>query len=308
MQLFVNQTPGGNGVPETSRKAAASPGLMTRLPEYSAEVATPDRKSLEEAARLLPKDARVYVASLPRDAPERQVEVCTKISKLGLIPVPHIAARNIPDRDALNDLLRRLSGEAGVDRALVIGGDRDLPAGEFDNSLQLIESGLLQEYGIDKIAIAVYPEGHPRIPDDVLDRARTDKIAAARAGGLELILISQVCFESAPIIEFLRRIRAEGVTERVRVGVSGPAKYTSLIKYAMICGVGPSLRALKERQSLAKNILAGETPEKLILELEEAVAAEPSLNIWGIHFFTFASLKSTIEWVERYRGNVVPGC
>ena len=274
---------------------------MTRLPDYSAEVTTPDRKSLDLAANLMPNEARVYVASLPKDPPDRQIQVCSQVRDLGLIPVPHIVARNIPDRGALDSLLGRLAGEAGVDRALILGGDRDVPAGDYECSLQLIESGLLQAHGIDKIAIACYPEGHPRIPDAVLDRARSDKIAAARAAGLSLILISQVCFEAAPIIGFLRKIRSEGVEERVRVGVAGPAKRATLIKYAMICGVGASLRALRERQALAKNVLSGETPERLILELEEAVEADPSLNIWGIHFFTFASLKNTIEWVEGFR-------
>lgn len=274
--------------------------FMSRLPDYSAEVTRPDRRSLDAAARLMRPEARVYVASLPNDGPDRQVEVCSAVSKLGLIPVPHIVARNIENRDALDSLLGRLAGEAGVDRALVLAGDRDTPAGDYDCSLQLIESGLFQKHGIGKIAIACYPEGHPRIPDDVLDQALADKIAAAKSAGLELILISQICFDAAPIVEFLRKIRAEGVTARVRIGVAGPAKYATLVKYAAICGVGPSLRALRERQSLAKNMLLGETPQKLIEDLEEAVAAEPALNIWGIHFFTFASLKNTIEWVEGF--------
>lgn len=292
--------------PESSAGIASSfpvvsPGFMTRLPDYSAEVTTPDRKSLDQTANLMPKDARVYVASLPKDPPDRQIGVCSQVRDLGLIPVPHIVARNIPNRNALDNLLGRLAREAGVDRALILGGDRSVPAGDYECSQQLIESGLLQAHGIDKIAIACYPEGHPRIPDAVLDRARSDKIAAARAAGLRLILISQFCFEAAPIIGFLRKIRSEGVEERVRVGVAGPAKHATLIRYAMICGVGASLRALRERQALAKNVLSGETPERLILELEEAVEADPSLNIWGIHFFTFASLKNTIQWVEGFR-------
>lgn len=274
---------------------------MARLPDYSAEVTTPDRKSLDEAARLMPKSARVYVASLPKDTPDRQIRVCADVRDLGLIPVPHIVARNIESREALDNLLGRLSTEAGVDRALILAGDRDKPAGDFDSSLQIIESGLLQQHGIGKIAISCYPEGHPRIPDDVLDQARADKVAAAREAGLELIFISQVCFESQPIIEMIRRMRAEGITNRIRVGVAGPAKQATLIKYAMICGVGPSLRALKERQSLARKMLSRETPGQLISDLEEAVEAEPSLNIWGIHFFTFASLNDTIQWVEGYR-------
>lgn len=282
-----------------SAERPASP-FLSRLPDYSAEVTTPDRKSLDAAARSMPKGARVYVAALPGQSPDRQIDVCREVRRLGLIPVPHVVARNLADRDALDALLGRLSQEAGVDRALVLGGDRDVPAGEYDCSLQLIESGLLQEHGIDKIAIAAYPEGHPRIADEVLDEARAAKVAAARRAGLEVILITQVCFDAGTIVRFLRRLRAQGVTERVRVGVAGPARIATLIKYAVICGVGPSLRSIRERQSMARNLLSPETPEKLILELEDAVEEEPALNVWGIHFFTFASLKNTIEWLRGF--------
>lgn len=276
---------------------------MARLGDYSAEVTTPDRKSLDVAARLMPKNARVYVAALPNDTPDRQLAVCRQVRELGLIPVPHIVARNIEDRAALDRLLGRLAGEAGVDRALLLGGDREQPAGEYESSLQLIESGLLEAHGIGRIAIGCYPEGHPRIPAPELHEALIAKVAAARSRRLQLILISQLCFESRPIIEFLRRIRAEGITERIRVGVAGPATASTLIRYAMICGVGASLRALRERQSLAGNLLSNTTPEKLVRELEAADASDPSLNIWGIHFFTFASLRNTIEWVSERTAN-----
>ena len=282
-------------------KPAASSGLITRLFDYSSEVTTPDRKALDAAARLMPADARVYVAALPNDTSDRQLAVCREVRALGLIPVPHIVARNIAKRRDLDRMLERLVQEAGVDRALVLGGDRDHPVGEYHISLQLMESGLLQKHGIGKIAIACYPEGHPKIPDRVLDEALKAKIAAARSAGLELILITQLCFEAEPIVGFLRRLRAEGVTERVRVGVAGPTSTATLLRYAAICGVGASLRALKERRSLARNLLTNETPEQLILDLEAAVLEQPSLDIWGIHFFTFASLRNTIEWVSGFR-------
>lgn len=284
-----------------SKAAASSAGLITRLFDYSSEVTTPDRKALDAAARLMPPDARVYVAALPNDTSDRQLAVCREVRALGLIPVPHIVARNIARRRDLDGMLGRLAQEAGVDRALVLGGDRDRPVGEYHSSLQLIESGLLQKHGIGKIAIACYPEGHPKISDRVLDEALHAKLAAARSGGLELILITQLCFEAEPIVAFLRRLRSQGVTERVRVGVAGPTSTATLLRYAAICGVGASLRALKKRQSLAKNLLANETPRQLILDLEAAVLKEPSLDIWGIHFFTFASLRNTIEWVSEFR-------
>jgi methylenetetrahydrofolate reductase (NADPH) len=273
--------------------------LKLLLHEYSAEVTTPDRKSLDSAALMMRPCSRVYIASLPTDAPDAQVAVAARLTQAGLIPVPHIVARNIKDHKTLDWLLHRLTYEGGVDRALVLGGDRDTPAGAFDSSLQIIRTGLLEKHGIKKIAIGCYPEGHPRIPDDVLDRALIDKIEAAGQAGLEVILISQLCFDATPIITFLKRIRRMGITAPMRVGVAGPAKITTLLKYAAICGVGASLRALRERSSLTMNLLSGETPEAILREIAKARAAAPELNISGVHFFTFASLAKSIEWAEK---------
>lgn len=269
------------------------------LKDYSAEVTAPDRKSLDAAADLMDTGSRVYIASLPTDTADRLVAAAKHLTDAGLVPVPHLVARNIESLEALESLIKRLSIEAGVDRALVLGGDRDKPAGDLECSLEIIQSGLLEKYGITKIAIGTYPEGHPRVTDDVLDQALLDKVAAAKEHGLECVLISQVCFDPDPVVRHIRRLRSLGITNRIRVGVAGPAKRTTLLKYAVICGVGASMRALKERQALAKNLASGETPEKILTALSEAQAAEPSLNIWGIHFFTFAAFSGTISFVKE---------
>ncbi len=282
----------------TFKADGSKTALAQVLKDYSSEVTAPDRKSLDAAADLMDPGSRVYIASLPTDTADRLVAAAKHLTDAGLVPVPHIVARNIESLEALENLLKRLSSEAGVDRALVLGGDRDKPAGSLDCSLQIINSGLLEKYGITKIALGTYPEGHPRVADDVLDKALLDKVEAARAHGLECVLISQVCFDPEPVVRHIRRLRAMGITERIRVGVAGPAKRTTLLKYAVICGVGASMRALKERQALAKNLASGETPEKLLMALSEAQAAEPSLNIWGIHFFTFAAFSGTITFVK----------
>lgn len=294
-------TGGGPDKADVGGVAHTAQSFRSLLADYSAEVTAPDRKSLDRAARTMPRNSRVYVASLASHDAERQVRICADIHEQGLEPVPHVVARNIEGYEALDDLLGRLSREAGVDRALVLGGDRETPAGDLTDSLQIIESGLLQKHGIGKIAIACYPEGHPRINSDVLSQALVNKVATARAAGLELILISQVCFEAQPIVEMIKTLRENGIHERIRVGVAGPAKPSTLLKYAMICGVGPSLRIVKERQSMMKNLLHGVTPETLITELADAMTEEPDLDIWGIHFFTFASLKNTLDWIERKR-------
>ncbi len=280
-------------------KAEVQQALKLLLHEYSAEVTTPDRKSLDSAALMMRPCSRVYIASLPTDHPDAQIDVAARLTKAGLVPVPHIVARNIRDAAALDHHLQRLTHEGGVDRALVLGGDRDTPAGVFQSSLEIIRTGLLEKHGIKKIAIGCYPEGHPTIPDAVLDRAMIDKIAAAKNAGLEIILISQLCFDAAPILAFLKRIRALGITAPLRVGVAGPAKFTTLLKYAAICGVGSSLRALQKRSSLALNLLSGETPDAILTDIAQVRADDPSLNIAGVHFFTFASLAKSIEWAEN---------
>jgi methylenetetrahydrofolate reductase (NADPH) len=275
--------------------------LLTRLlHEYSAEVTSPDRKSLDTAALMMPKGARVYIASLPSDMPDAQVPVATRLRNAGLVPVPHIVARNIHSRESLDNTLQRLTQEAGVDRALILGGDRDESAGEYHSSLHIIQTGLLEKHGIKKIAIGCYPEGHPRIPENVLNSALNDKIEAAKKAGLEVILISQVCFEAAPIIAFIKKIRQQGIAAPIRVGVAGPAKLTTLLKYAAICGVGPSLRALTRQSSITLNLLSTSTPEAVLTEVADAQAKDASMGISGVHFFTFASLAKTIEWTAQH--------
>ena len=275
-------------------------GLGDLLENYSAEVTSGDRKSIDAASTMMQRGAEVFIASLPTDTGDRQVAAAAQLKRAGLTPVPHIVARNLKNHADLDALLGRLVNDAGVDRALILAGDRDHPAGDFKSSLQLLETGLLGKHGIRKIALSWYPEGHPRIPPADLITARADKLAVAAEAQLEVTLVSQFCFESSPIIATARQIRAEGVTVPLRVGVAGPASRTSLLKYAMICGVGASLRALKERPA-ARGMLSGDTPEELLSEVAQAQSDEPALGIQGVHFFTFASLAATAKFVEEHR-------
>lgn len=274
--------------------------LSTMLEGYSAEVTTPDRKSLDTAALLMPPGSRVYIAALPHDSPDQQIEIAGHVRALGFEPVPHLVARSVKSCAAFEDHLARLKEASNLDRALVLGGDRDDCEGEFTSALDLIETGLFAKYGIDKIAVGCYPEGHPRIPDAVLKKALTDKLAEAEKQGLQIILLSQLCFDAQAIVNFVRSLRAQGIKARFRVGAPGPAKPATLVKYAIICGVGPSLRALKERTKMTANLLTGETPEKLLTEIAHEQLKDPSLDIWGVHFFTFAALKNTIEWAQAH--------
>jgi methylenetetrahydrofolate reductase (NADPH) len=284
----------------TERPAALA--LAKLLGRFSAEVTTRDEDSLKFAEKSLPKGAEVFVASLPKDPHDRLIATTARLRRAGLEPVPHIVARNIGSRTDLDSLLSHLGGEAGVRCALILGGDRDKPLGEYDSSLQLIETGLFAKRGVTHAFIAAYPETHPRIDEATLESARAAKIQILREQGMSATLISQFGFDSKPIISLVEKLRGRGIALPFRVGVAGPTEYAKLVKYALICGVGPSLRALKERQGLAKNMLGGETPEKLLTDVALAQDANPALNIEGVHFFTFGALGASYNWIQQHAG------
>jgi len=275
--------------------------LATLLRTYSTEVLARDHRSIEAAPDLLPRGAEVFIAAAPGESIDQRIAAATQLRNAGLTPVPHIVARNIATLEDADRVIGRLQDEAGVDRVLALGGDRDRPAGELHCSQQLIESGVFQRRGVGQLFIACYPERHPRIADQVLEDARQAKLRIAADAGLEVTLISQFCFEAAPIVALARRMRAQGAKVPYRVGVAGPADRAALVRYALMCGVGASLRALERRQALASNLLAAETPEALLAEVGAAQMQDPALNIAGVHFFTFGGLARSVGWAERRR-------
>jgi methylenetetrahydrofolate reductase (NADPH) len=273
--------------------------LARLLRNYSVEVTARDADAV---VHRLPPGAEVFIANLPKDGSDLMVTAAAQLRRAGLVPVPHIVARKIRDRREFDDLIGRLAGEAGVRRVLAIGGDRDRPAGAFEESLQLIRTGSFERHGIRQIAVACYPEDHPRIGDKVLQEALEAKLAAIAERGLAARLVSQFAFKPEPVLDFARKLRAAGVSAPLRIGVAGPARRASLVRYAMRCGVGASLRALTGRRQLLGGFLGAETPEKLLTAIALAHRDDPSLRIEGVHFFTFGAPEESIEWAQ-YRAD-----
>ena len=277
---------------------AIRPGgtLAGLLRDYSTEVTPRDLRSIEAAADLLPRGAEVFIAAVPGETPDRMVEAAVRLRRSGLTPVPHVAARNLASLDAADRFIGRLRDEAGVDRALALGGDRDTPAGALHSSQQLVESGVFRTRGFAKLFIACYPEAHPSIPGEVLEQARRAKLRTAADQGLDVTLVSQFCFEAAPIIALAKRLGAP-----YRVGVAGPAGRATLIRYGLMCGIGPSLKALRRRQALSRTLVGRETPEDLLAEIAAALQANPALGACGVHIFSFGGLGRSVEWAESLR-------
>lgn len=283
----------------TTRTAPhAEPGALLR--GFSLEVSSRDSRGIDRAAELLPPGTEVYLNWLPGDTHHRTIAAAARLRQAGLTPVPHIAARFLASFTQLADFLARLAGEAEVRQALSIGGDRDQPVGPFDSSEKVLATGLFAKYGFQRIGLAGYPEGNPRIAPSVLVTALTAKLEHARAQGLSPYIATQFCFEAAPILAWVRALRASGVTVPVRVGLAGPASITTLMKYGLRCGVGNSVRALALRGPAIAHLLNETGPDAIVRELAAALADEPGLGIAGLHLFSFGGLPRTAEWAQSF--------
>ena len=278
--------------------AAIDPGeaLARLLRGYSTEVIPRDLRSIAAAADLLAPGAEVFIAAVPGETPERMVEAARRLGRAGLTPVPHVTARSFASLDAADRFVGRLRDEAGVDRVLALGGDRDEPAGQLHSSQQLIESGVFERRGLRRLFLACYPEAHPRISGEVLEQARAAKLRLAADQGLEVTLLSQFCFDAGPIVALGKRLRTP-----YRIGVAGPADRATLIRYGLMCGIGPSLRALRRRQALSLTLLSGETPEGLLAEVAAAQHLTPDPHLRGVHIFPFGGLARSAEWADGLR-------
>jgi methylenetetrahydrofolate reductase (NADPH) len=258
---------------------------------FSIEATRPSDADIAALA-MLERGTRIYLSAVPNRPVDETVSAAVRVRSAGLEPVPHLAVRNFASVDALDDFLARLNGEARVDHVLVIAGDRD-ESGPFRSALDAIDSGLLRRRGIRGIGIAGYPQGHPRIGDEELNRALRAKIAAAEATGLTVEIVTQFCFDAPAILDFVARLRAFGFDHRVRIGVVGPTSFSSLMRYASRCGVRASAQALSRRAGLIRQMFAQATPDDLLRTLAEVAPA-------GIvpHFFSFGGIPATGRWAQ----------
>ncbi|HYU68644.1 MAG TPA: methylenetetrahydrofolate reductase [Burkholderiales bacterium] len=276
--------------PEEDRR-----GIQALLAGASLEISSRDPAEIDACTCLLEPGTAVYVSMPPGQTYHENVALAARLKRAGFRPVPHIAARRIASREALDEYLARAAGEAGVDGALVIAGDSDRASGPFDSSLALLETGLFRRHGIVHVGVAGYPEGHPRIAASALETALAAKKNLARRVGLDLQVVTQFCFESEPVLSWAGRMKGHGLP--VRVGLAGPASLHRLLRYAALCGIGNSIRALKTRPQAITRLLVEAGPEVVVRE----VACRGGAPIAGVHFFCFGGLTRTARWLRAVR-------
>ena len=256
--------------------------------DFSLEATRPNASETASLAAILPAGTPVYLTAVPTADARDQVAAAAALRKAGLEPVAHIAARRIAGTKQLSELLAGLRGEADMRRLLIIGGDVDT-WGSFTDALAVIQHGGLREAGFEEIGIGGYPEGHPRIPSGRLEAALDQKIAAARAAGLRVYVISQFSFSAEHILTWLTQLRACGIAVPVKIGLAGPASVTGLLRYAKRCGVAASLRGMMS--GTGSSLIGRAGPGAII----EALAAAGDLGA-APHYFSFGGAVETARY------------
>ena len=242
----------------------------------------------------------VTITFLPGDNYRHNIETASVLRRAGFNPVPHIAAREMPSREALDDFLARIRGEADVTRILLIAGDVAAARGPFKSSFDVRASGLIEARGIARVSLAGYPEGHPYLPAD----AAFGGLEAWRDWGqqtkIRVDVVTQFCFESAPILGWIGKFDARGIDLPVIVGLAGPASPATLTKFALRCGIGNSIRSLRSQIGRFGRLLADTGPDDVMRGLQLA-PREATASIAGFHLFPFGGLRKAAEWLRNYR-------
>ena len=279
-----------------------SRNLAAAIAGYSIEVMPRTAAKIDSFADLLPPGTRVYIANIEGTPFDEMVVTARRIRSEGFAVMPHFPARLIADAAMLETWLKRYRDEAGVDEALVLGGGVSTPAGDLDNSMQLLETGLFDRYGFKHLHVAGHPEGNRDIDRDgssrIVDKALKWKQAFSERSDAEMAITTQFFFNAAPVIAWAERLDAMGIGLPIHVGVAGPAKLQTMIKFAMACGVGPSVRVLKKRALDVSKLLVPYEPNEVLAALSAYRAAHPASAIAQIHFFPLGGIKACIDWAQ----------
>lgn len=260
-----------------------TPGTAAKTPDYRA---------------MLMPGTQVAVTFLPGSDFADTVATSLRLRAEGFEPLPHLAARSFPSRAAFEEGVARLVGEAGVAEVIVLAGAVPSPLGPFDSSMALLETGVLDRHRIRRIGVAGHPEGSPDIRDEDVAAALAWKNAFAERTGAELYIVTQFCFEAAPIIAWDRRIQAEGNRLPIRIGLPGLATLKTLLTHARNCGIGASMTFLVKQARNVTKLMTVSAPDRLTLELARYRATDPKCGIAGVHLYPLGGLRRTAAWAE----------
>ena len=270
---------------------------------YSIEVIPRSASKIESFAEILPKDTRVYIAHIQNEEIGAMIATAKRLTDEGFNVMPHFPARMIKNIAMLNDWIDMYHNEAGVDEALLLAGGSTSPLGDFNSSIQLIESGLFDKAGFKRLHIAGHPEGCRDIDPDGgiknVSEALSWKQEFSKRTDASMAIATQFCFDAGVVKQWANNIKRDGIDIPIHIGIAGPAKLQTLLKFSVECGIGASMKVLTKRAKDLTKLLLPYEPTKILQDLSDHKSKDPYLNIEKVHFFPIGGIKKTVDWVAE---------
>lgn len=238
----------------------------------------------------------ITITCSPKFGLTRTLEHVDSAIKAGYRVVPHLAARMVADEVALRDFVNRVT-DLGVTDLYVIGGDGSDPVGKYHEASEILEDVRSWDTSLTRLGVGCYPEGHPNIADEALQDALIRKQQLAD------YMVSQLCFDAAAFLRWLKATREAGVTLPLRIGLAAPISVPKLAELSLRIGVGNSLKYLRKQHGMIGNFVLGRSyqPETFLEDIASELS-DPTLAIEGVHLFTFNQVDASVAWQERVGG------
>ena len=274
------------------------------LSGYSIEVTPRSANKIECFADVLPENTRVYIAQINIDDIPEMIVTAKRLKDEGFKVMPHFPARMIKNHAVLNDLISMYQNEAGVDEALLLAGGLPSPAGDYNSSMQLIESGLFDKAGFKRLHVAGHPEGNKDIDPDGSNKNVSEALSwkqeFSNRTDASMAITTQFCFDANVVKKWADTIKDSGIDLPIHIGIAGPAKLQTLLKFSIECGVGASMKVLTKRARDITKLLLPYKPTQILSDLANYSAQDSSFNIEQVHFFPLGGVKRAAEFVEKF--------
>ena len=271
---------------------------------FSIEVVPNSAAKVESFAEILPNGTRVYIAHLSeKEDIKTMVATAKRINEEGFSVMPHIPARIIKNKAMLAEWISMYKNEANVDQALLLAGGSSDVLGEFDSSMQLIETGLFDQAGFKRLHVAGHPEGSKDIDPDGgsknVSNALSWKQEFSKRTDAQMAIATQFCFDADAVSQWATNIKNNGIDIPIHIGIAGPAKLQTLLKFSIECGIGPSMKVLTKRAKDITKLLLPYKPTEILKGLAEHKKQDPELNIEQVHFFPIGGIKQTADFIKE---------
>ncbi len=281
--------------PESQVRLAQATGLS----HYSLEIGAADLELLERYARQIPPGTDIFLNIMAGERLEDRVRTCARIKALGFVPIPHIAATRLGSEDELESSLWRLMNEGSARDLLVVSGDAK-PAGPYSNSTELVDWIVANQVPVRRLGVTGYPEGHPGRSGPELSQLLASKLERIATSVVKPFVVLQFSFVAASVVRWCRDFHAQHPDVMVCCGLPGPAKLTTLVRFAQRCGVKSSMaRVLSMPLSSGMKLVQRVPPVEQLRAIRDYRESE-NPNV-AAHFFCFGGLHPTLEFIGQQK-------